>query len=326
MDADHFNFRLDPIQEFLGESNRPVENTALQTNAEPGNVSSEQTIQKALPAIVQVQAGNASGSGFFITPDGLVATNAHVIGDQQSVLVITSTGKALPSSSIYVDQDRDLALVKVAAQDAQFLELSPSLPMQGADVIAIGTPGAHDVSGTFLLPNTVTKGIVSGVREFSEQTVANIPGRAGIWVQTDATINHGNSGGPLLNRSGHVIGINTLSFNPTGTPGINFALASPELIQVVQHRLGVTLGAKPGQPTAPTSSAKITITSAPPGADIEVDGVFLGNTPSDVSLSEGLRVVRVTKKGFKPYERTIQVQPSGTQRITVELDPMVPTP
>jgi len=95
-----------------------------------------------------------------------------------------------------------LALIKVNVRDVDFLTLSQTLPMQGSDVIAIGTPGAHDAPGVLLLPNTVTKGIVSGVRQFSDSTVANVPGRAGTWIQTDATINHGNSGGPLLNRSG----------------------------------------------------------------------------------------------------------------------------
>jgi serine protease Do len=276
-----------------------------------------------LPAIVQVQTADGSGSGFFITADGLVVTNAHVIGSQESALIITSNGATLHSNQIYVDQDRDLALVKVDAHGVRFLDVSPKLPMQGSDVIAIGTPGAQDVTGTVLLPNTVTKGVVSGVREFSDTTVANVPGRAGSWIQTDAAINHGNSGGPLLNRSGVVIGVNTLTFSATGTPGINFALASTELIQVVRSRLGISLvpQAKSKPETIAPTTAKLSISSTPPGADIEIDGVFLGSTPSDVTVMDGPRVVRVTKKGFKPYERTIQAQPNGAQRIAVELDP-----
>lgn len=324
IDSDHFNFRLDPIQEFLGPGNQSADNTESQTRTSLDSYSPEQIIQRSLPAIVQVQTVNGSGSGFFITGDGLVVTNAHVVGNQQSVLIITSTGKALQSNSIYVDQDRDLALIKVDAHGVQPLDVSLTLPMQGSDAIAIGTPGAHDATGTVLLPNTVTKGIVSAIRQFSDNTIANIPGRAGIWIQTDATINHGNSGGPLLDRSGRVIGVNTLSFAATGTPGINFALASTELAQVVHYRLGITLGPQPksGPETATPSTAKLTISSNPPGADIEVDGVFLGNTPSDVTVVEGQRVVRVTKRGFKPYERTILAQPNGAQRIAVELDPI----
>lgn len=322
MTSDHFNFRLDPIQEFLGQGSQQSEGMESQMSAMPDRSSLEFVIQKSLPAIVQVKTANGSGSGFFITENGLVVTNAHVIGGQQSAMIITSTGRALQSNSIYVDQDRDLALIKVDAHSIRFLDVSPSLPMQGSEVIAIGTPGARDATGIVLLPNTVTKGIVSGVREFSENTVANIPGRAGTWIQTDAAINHGNSGGPLLNRNGQVVGVNTLSFSSSGAPGINFALASPELTRIVKFRLGITLGpqTKSGSETAATSKAKLTISSDPPGADIEVDGVFLGNTPSDLTVSEGQRVIRVTRKGFKPYERSIQAQPNGSQRITVELE------
>ncbi len=328
MISDHFNFRLDPVQEFLGQGNQQSQGTESQMNMMQESSSPELIIQKSLPAIVQVQTSSGSGSGFFISANGLVATNAHVIGNQQSAMIITSTGKAMQSNSIYVDQDRDLALIKVDAHDIRFLEVSPSLPMQGSDVIAIGTPGAHDATGVVMLPNTVTKGIVSGVREFSENTVSNIPGRAGTWIQTDAAINHGNSGGPLLDRKGQVIGINTLSFAPNGTSGIYFALASPELTRIVKFRLGITLGSQPKSDSEKPvpSTAKLAISSAPPGADIEVDGVFLGNTPSDLNVSEGLRVIRVTKKGYKPYERSIQAQPNGSQRITVDLEHLDSTP
>ena len=132
-----------------------------------------------------------------------------------------------------------------------------------------------------------------------------------------------NSGGPLLNRSGEVIGINTLSFSGTGTPGINFALASPELIQVVHLRLGLALGSNTvtNSISAKGLSAKMSISSTPEGADIEVDGVFLGNTPSELTVAEGPRIIKLTKKGYAPYERTVQAQPNGSQRIVVELDP-----
>lgn len=308
---------------FAPKSTVPSDVSTGMANAVSDAGPTEVIVQRTLPAIVQVQTSQGSGSGFFITSQGLVATNAHVIGSLQSATIIMSDGKALPSSSIYVDEDRDLALIKVEANGVPFLRVSPTLPFQGSDVIAIGTPGAHDVTGTFLLPNTVTKGIVSGVRQFSDNTVASVPGRAGDWIQTDATINHGNSGGPLLDRSGMVVGINTLSFSGTGTPGLNFALASTELIQVVSLRLGLALGVPAGATgnAAAPALAKLTITSTPPGADIEVDGVFLGNTPSEITVQEGQRRVKITKKGFAPYERVIQAQPNGSQRVAVDLDP-----
>jgi S1-C subfamily serine protease len=322
MSSDHFDFRLDPIEAFVPKSTA-VSESSMAVLSVPGDSSSmEGVVRLALPAVVQVQTSEGSGSGFFITAQGLVATNAHVIGNLQSATIITSSGKAFQSHDIYVDHDRDLALIKIDADGVRFLQISPTLPPQGSDVVAIGTPGAHDATGTILLQNTVTKGIVSGVRQFSDATVANIPGRAGDWIQTDAAINHGNSGGPLLDRSGNVIGVNTLSFAGK-TPGINFALASTELIQVVNSRLGLTLGhlIDTVSKTTGVASAKITITSIPDGADIEIDGMFLGSTPSVVSVLEGQRRIRIAKKGFAPYERTIQAQANGSQRIAAELDP-----
>jgi S1-C subfamily serine protease len=312
---DHFNVSLTPVQTFV-EQGAPVAATE--------ELPIEQIVHDSLPAIVQIHAGQFSGSGFFITSAGLVATNAHVVEGQPSVTVITPDGKPLSSNSIYVDHDRDLALIKVDAHDVPFLALSSALPMQGAEVIAIGTPGINDVVGVGLLPNSVSKGIVSGIRTFSEDTIANAPGRAGTWIQMDTTINHGNSGGPLINRAGLVVGINTLGFAGTGTPGINFALSAKELAGIVHERLGITLGPKADSTRHSDQAAagKISILSTPDGADIEIDGVFLGNTPSDLSVETGKRVIRITKKGYQPYERTLQVQPNGSQRISAELDPV----
>ena len=323
-ETNHFNIRLDSTQAFLG-SGQPSAGTATLQPAASEDLPIEQIVHRSLPSIVMVKTSDGSGSGFFITSEGLVATNAHVVEGQQSATVITASGKELQSSNIYVDQDRDLALIKVDAHDAPFLMLSPSVPPQGAEVIAIGTPGIHDEDGVSLLPNSVTKGIVSGVRQFSDETVANVSRRTGTWIQTDTTINHGNSGGPLINRAGFVVGVNTLGFAGAGTPGINFALSSTELAQVVHQRLGVTLGAKTdsAQHAEASVSGKISISSTPAGADIEIDGVFLGNTPSDLAIAEGKRVVRITKKGYQPYERTLQVQSGGSQRIAAELDPVI---
>ena len=324
---DHFNIPLDLVQSFAGDSASAVKSNEPATDTNTASLPIEQIVRNSLPAMVQIHTSDASGSGFFITSEGLVATNAHVVGTEQSVRVITSDGKTLVSDHIYVDHDRDLALIKVAVHDVSFLALNPSLPNPGAEVIAIGTPGIHDVTEQSLLPNSVSKGVVSGIRTFSDTTVANVSRRAGKWIQTDTTINHGNSGGPLINHAGLVVGINTLGFGGMGTPGINFALASPELITVVHEHLGITLRT---EPTAAEhsglaeshASAKLSITSTPANADIEIDGVFLGNTPSDLAVAEGKRVVKITKKGYQPYERTLQVQPGGSQRIAAELDPV----
>jgi S1-C subfamily serine protease len=341
MTAEQYRFLLDPVQDLLPTS--PPNQTVPVGNPVPGNkLSTEEIVRKTSPAVVQVSTSRGSGSGFLVTPDGLVVTNAHVVEGEGTATVITSSGKAVETSLIYVDGERDLALLKIAAQNQPYLTLQLSLPTTGSDVVAIGTPGANDATGPLLLPNTVTKGIVSGIRRFSEDTTQSVPWRAGTWIQTDATINHGNSGGPLLDGAGEVIGINTLAFGGTGTPGINFSLASSELAKMMQTRLGVSPSSVlPPQPansagaTLMAVSAKgeasatdaasirvsVTVVSVPDGADIEVDGALMGSTPAVLPLQPGQRVVSMSKKGFKPYQRNVQVLAGGTQRISADLEP-----
>jgi serine protease Do len=239
MSSERFNFQLDPVQEFIpaNSSSPTVVSTSLATPLP--QLPIEEVVHQALPAVVTVSTSKGSGSGFFISSDGVVVTNAHVVQGESMATVTTASGRSMESTHLYVDEGRDLALIKVPARDNPFLKLDLTPPPPGSDVIAIGTPGAQDVTGTLMLPNSVTKGVVSGVREFPENTTASVPGRAGLWIQTDATINHGNSGGPLLNRTGGVVGINTLGFVATGTPGLNFALASIELAKMMQSRFGV---------------------------------------------------------------------------------------
>lgn len=338
MTNDHFTFQLEAVQDLIPNRNSSS-STLTATSTSGTSAATEEIVRMALPAVVRVLTSKASGSGFLVTSDGVVVTNAHVVQGEASATVVLTSGISVESTHLYVDEGRDLAIIKIPTQNAPFLKISLELPAVGSDVIAIGTPGAHDVTGPLMLPNTVTKGIVSGVREFPEKTTASVPGRAGVWIQTDATINHGNSGGPLLNRSGEVIGINTLAFTATGTPGLNFALSTSELAKMLKSRFGVQLSgpATPSSPTMQTSSvqaastesvsgvatasAVMRIVSNPPGADIEVDGVFLGSTPAELPLASGTRTVRVSKKGFKSYQRNIQVLNGGMQRISVDLEP-----
>lgn len=193
MSSDHFKFQMDALQDFVPSPTPSPSATSVASATTQFAI--EDVVRQTLPAVVSVSTAKGSGSGFFVTSDGLVATNAHVVEGESAVTVVMASGKSLESTHLYVDQDRDLALIKVPVKDSPFLRLSLGSPAAGSDVVAIGTPGAHDVTGTLMLPNTVTKGVVSGVRQFPENTTASVPGRAGLWIQTDATINHGNSGG-----------------------------------------------------------------------------------------------------------------------------------
>jgi S1-C subfamily serine protease len=171
----------------------------------------------------QTQQSQSLGSGFVIDKSGHILTNAHVVLGASKVDIGFSNGSSYPATVVGLDRSTDVAVLKVdVPQDAlNPLPLGDSSKVQvGEPVVAIGNPLGED--------RTVTAGIVSAVqRDISSlQPGIQIPGA----IQTDAAINHGNSGGPLIDDQGEVIGINSqiLSDNPTnpesGSIGIGFAI------------------------------------------------------------------------------------------------------
>ena len=156
----------------------------------------------------------AQGSGFIIASDGYILTNNHLVGDAEKVVIELADGRKFTATAkdIKADPDTDVAVVKIDAEDLPYLELADSDALEvGEWVLAIGNP--------LSLSHTVTAGIVSakGRSGFRLATFEN-------FIQTDAAINFGNSGGPLINLDGKVVGINTAIAGATGNIGIGFAI------------------------------------------------------------------------------------------------------
>jgi serine protease Do len=157
----------------------------------------------------------ARGSGFIIKPDGTIVTNNHVVKDAESVTVTLDDGKTLPAKVIGTDPRTDIAVLKVdAGHRLPYIELGESNNVKPGDwVVAMGNP--------FGLGGTVTAGIVSAI----SRDIGNGPYDQ--FIQTDAPINRGNSGGPLFTQQGKVIGMNTAILSPSGgSIGIGFAIPS----------------------------------------------------------------------------------------------------
>ncbi len=154
----------------------------------------------------------AQGSGFFISADGYIVTNNHVVNNADEVDIRTSDGKDYRAKVVGTDAKTDLALLKVNAdQEFHFVQFAPQDPRVGDWVIAVGNP--------FGLGGSVTTGIVSA----RGRDIGNGPYDQ--FLQIDAPINKGNSGGPAFNLKGEVIGINTAIFSPSGgSVGIGFAI------------------------------------------------------------------------------------------------------
>ena len=167
----------------------------------------------------------AVGSGFIVDPAGYIITNAHVIDDAARITVKLDSGEEFPAKVVGVDEDTDLAVLKIdAKQDLPFVKLGNSDEARVGDwVLAIGSP--------FGLVRTVTAGIVSQTKR---ETPQGSPFQR--FIQTDAAINKGNSGGPLVNMRGEVIGINSQIATSTGDyNGVGFAFPANDASNVYQQ-------------------------------------------------------------------------------------------
>ena len=175
-----------------------------------------QVYQKASPAVVAIDSGDGEGSGSIVTSDGLVLTNAHVLGNARIVTVRLADGRQFQADVVgYGERGLDLAAVRIRGGQGNFptIRIAPPGSVRvGQRAFAIGNP--------FGLQGTFTVGIVS-----------RIDPQRGL-IQTDAAINPGNSGGPLLNSNGDLVGVNTSIFTTgenAGSIGIGFAIATDEV-------------------------------------------------------------------------------------------------
>ena len=166
-----------------------------------------------LPQGGQERTERGLGSGFIISDDGRIITNAHVVDGADTVTVTLKDGRILDGQVLGSDPVTDIAVIKVNERNLPTVALGNSDQLQpGEWSIAIGNPLGLD--------NTVTVGIVSGVGRSSNQV--GVPDKRVEFIQTDTAINPGNSGGPLLNQQGEVIGVNTAIIN--GAQGLGFAI------------------------------------------------------------------------------------------------------
>ncbi|OGU56106.1 MAG: hypothetical protein A2X64_05465 [Ignavibacteria bacterium GWF2_33_9] len=177
------------------------------------------------------------GSGYLVSPDGYIITNHHVAGNAKEILVTLTNGEKYPAEIIGSDMTSDVALLKIQANNLPYLKLSDSDDLIiGEWVIAMGNPfGLFDIN----TKPTVTVGVVSNLdlNMINEDTPYNRVYKG--LIQTDAAISSGNSGGPLLNSNGDVIGMNTMIFSTSqnsqgsGSIGIGFAIPVNRVKKIV---------------------------------------------------------------------------------------------
>jgi putative serine protease PepD len=198
---------------------RQVTVSDAQPTSSSDNLSVQSIYRLANKGVVEVTAGQGQGSGFVYDGDGHIITNDHVVEGATSVSVRFWNGKTFNAQVVGTDASTDLAVLKVDAPASNLFPLSlgdSSKLAVGDSVVAIGSP--------FGLEGTVTSGIVSALhREMTSPNHFAIDNS----IQTDAAINHGNSGGPLLNAQGKVVGITSqIESNSGGNEGVGFAIPS----------------------------------------------------------------------------------------------------
>ena len=167
---------------------------------------------------------SATGSGFILESDGYIITNAHVVGEADSIIVKLADKREFQAKLLGIDRRTDVALLKIDAKDLQAVKLGkPKNIKVGEWVAAIGSP--------FGLENTMTVGVVSAKGRALPQQENYVP-----FIQTDVAINPGNSGGPLFNTNGEVIGINSQIYSRTGGyMGLSFAIPINVAIDVMNQ-------------------------------------------------------------------------------------------
>ncbi|MGA2130590.1 MAG: trypsin-like peptidase domain-containing protein [Candidatus Pacearchaeota archaeon] len=212
-------------QESLSSLNIDVGNITTQFSQLKASVGSDfsSIIEQEVPSVVTIKTDAAQGTGFIITSNGYIVTNAHVLADQNGNLAtgikaITSNQQVISANFVGYDPDLDIALLKIPGNYSK-LTLGNSNNVQvGEEVIAIGNPLGLQFS--------VSQGIISAV---------NRQGQNGFnyYFQTDTALNPGNSGGPLIDKNGNVIGIN--NFKASGSENIGFALESNYIKQAVDN-------------------------------------------------------------------------------------------
>ncbi len=177
--------------------------------------------QNAMPDSQPHHLVQGQGSGFFVSADGYIVTNNHVVDHATTVEVVTDSGNALKAKVVGADLKTDLALIKVEGRnDFPYVKLAQETPKIGEWVVAMGNP--------FGLGGTVTAGIVSAQgRDLGS-------GPYDDYIQIDAPVNRGNSGGPTFNLKGEVIGVNTAIYSPSGgSVGIAFDIPASTVASVI---------------------------------------------------------------------------------------------
>jgi serine protease Do len=307
---------VDLVPEWEATENIATKVSGSRRDRETGNgyfaLSVEQLVERSKPAVVYLKGVKNAGSGFFVTETGLIVTNAHVANGEESFLATLATGRQLEAKVVYIDITLDFAFLRAPGNGfARLTFANANTVRQGETVIAIGNPGGA-------MQFSATRGIVSAVGQLDSAG-------PGIWIQTDTPMNPGNSGGPLLNMRGEVVGINTQKL--TMKEGIGFALSSVQVVQALRKFLAdeepepktevavEKLSTPATSGAAPAEAFGTVFFSKPQGAEIRVDGNFAGEVPAKLKLTTGRHLIVIEAAGHAEWIKWVTVFGGSEQTL-----------
>ena len=286
---------------------------AAATNDIPG------IVRKVEPSVVTISHDQGTGSGVVWSKDGVVVTNAHVVGDVRTVEVAFFDGRRADGRVRATDPDTDLAVVDVERKDLQPATFQEQLPAVGELAVAMGSPLGFQ--------NTITAGIISGLhREIPGSAEQGLRSLVDL-VQTDAAISPGNSGGALVNGRGQVVGINVAYIPPEqGAVAIGFAIPGATAVDVVGQLLRngrathSYLGIQPDQVTSEVA-AQLGLDQA---RGVVVLSVVGGGPAAQAGLRPGDVIVRLDDADVDTVEDLFgelrQRRPGSQVRLTFVRD------
>ena len=222
-----------PAEEVQAHLDLVPSETSVSTVTQDNGLSLQEIYARNIDSVVsitcQLSRGSSSGTGVIFSAQGYIVTNHHVIEDARAITVLLTDERQLEAKVIGADPASDLAVLYVEGEDLLAAEFGDSTQLRvGDSVAAIGDPLGSELRGT------LTNGIVSAINRD-----VSVGGRTMTLIQTNAAINSGNSGGPLINCYGQVIGINTLkisdSASSAGVEGLGFAIPSATVKEIVDQ-------------------------------------------------------------------------------------------
>jgi serine protease Do len=300
--------QADPMEEFFRRFGQPVPAPGGPGGSGSGGNS---------PAPGQTRETGSLGSGFIISPDGYIVTNNHLIqgangtGTVDQVTVILSDRKEYPARIIGRDAPSDLALLKIEGNNLPFVNFGDSLRARVGDwVVAIGNP--------YGLGGTVTAGIISALH----RGITGV-GAYDRYIQTDASINMGNSGGPMFDLNGNVIGINSALISPTGASvGIGLAIPAELAAPVIDS---LRRGQRPlrgylGVGLQPLEESVAGALGLPKDRGELVRSVVPGGAAAKAGLQQGDVILRVGGRDVTPEETVSFLIANSTVGTRVPLD------